>query len=295
MKRICGHAMRILDYGRMIKFSHSLFALPFAMASFTFAVDMFSIPPGVWLTKLLWILMAMVSARSAAMGFNRLADRRLDALNPRTRTRELPAGVISPGAVLVFVSVSALIFLFSAAMLNWICFWLAFPVLAILLGYSFLKRVWAGTHFVLGLSLGIAPSGVWLGLTGELHIIPILISAAVGVWTAGFDILYAIQDVDFDRQHGVHSIPADMGLQKALVISRLCHAFMVLFLVILHLLYPAGWILWTGTGIISIFIIYEHFLVYRSHDNIGKAFFNMNALISLLYFGFVLLDRIFLS
>lgn len=294
MKRICVPVMRILDYGRMIKFSHTLFALPFAMASFTFAVDMFSIPPDVWLIKLLWILIAMVSARSAAMGFNRLADRRLDALNPRTRTRELPTGVISPRAALVFVSVSALIFLFSAAMLNRICFWLAFPVLAILMGYSFLKRVWAGTHFVLGLSLGIAPSGVWLGLTGGLHITPILLSAAVGVWTAGFDILYAIQDVDFDRQHGVHSIPAAMSLHKAIVISRLCHASMVFLLVILHLLYPAGWILWTGTGIISIFIIYEHLLVYRSHDNIAKAFFNMNGMISLLYFGFVLLDRIFL-
>jgi len=294
LKRINGLAMRILDYGRMIKFSHSLFALPFALASFTFAVDTFSIPPDVWMRKLVWILFAMVSARSAAMGFNRLVDRHLDALNPRTRERELPAGLITPKAVTVFITASSIFFLFSAAMLNKVCFWLAFPVLTVLMGYSILKRYWAGTHFVLGLSLGIAPSGVWLAVTGGLNVVPILLSAAVGVWTAGFDILYAIQDVDFDRQYRVHSIPADVSIDKAIVISRICHAFMMLFLMILHLIYPAGWILWTGTGLISIFILYEHVLVYKSHDNIDKAFFNMNSMISLMYFGFVLLDCIFL-
>ncbi|MDD3806841.1 MAG: putative 4-hydroxybenzoate polyprenyltransferase [Candidatus Marinimicrobia bacterium] len=286
--------MKILDYGRMIKFSHSLFALPFALASFVLAVDFFEIPSKIWMIKLLWILVAMVSARSAAMGFNRIVDRHLDAMNPRTKDRELPKGVLRLSSVVLFVVLSALLFLFSAGMLNRLCFWLAFPVLAILLGYSYLKRVWAGTHFILGLSLAIAPSGVWLALTEKLTLIPILLSLAVMVWTAGFDILYAIQDVTFDRKHHLHSIPADMSVEKAIDISRLCHGLMVVFLILLHSILPAHWILWLGTCLIAFLIFYEHFLVFRSYKNINKAFFNMNSTISVMYFAFVLLDRMLL-
>lgn len=286
--------MRILDYGRMIKFSHSLFALPFAMASFILAVETYSTSPHIWLKKLLWILIAMVSARSAAMGFNRIADRRMDALNPRTRNRELPQGTILTVSAGIFVFLSSLIFLFSSLMLNPLCFWLAFPVLGVLLGYSFLKRIWAGTHFVLGLSLGIAPSAVWLALSGRLDWMPVLLSASVAFWTAGFDILYALQDIHFDRKYKLHSIPADMSPDKAVLISRICHGLMLILLILLHVLLPAKWILWSGTGIITVLIVYEHILVYKSHKNINKAFFNMNGLISVMYFGFVLLDRIFL-
>jgi 4-hydroxybenzoate polyprenyltransferase len=287
--------MGIRDYGRMIKFSHSIFALPFAMASFVLAVNKYMLSWDIWLEKLLWILLAMVSARSAAMAFNRITDRKVDALNPRTKNREIPRGIVSLSSAFVFVILSSFIFLLSALMLNTLCFYLAFPVLGILLGYSILKRFWAGSHFILGLSLGIAPSGVWLALTGRLELIPVLLSLSVGFWTAGFDILYAIQDVAFDRQNQLHSLPADMGVPTAILFSRLSHGFMLILLVFLHVILPAGVILWVGTVVIAVFILYEHLLVFRSHENINKAFFNMNGLVSLFYFGFVLMDCIFLS
>jgi 4-hydroxybenzoate polyprenyltransferase len=286
--------MRIFDYGRMIKFSHSVFALPFAGASLILAFDHYHLTLNDYYEKFIWLLIAMISARSAAMGFNRIVDRTLDSQNVRTRDREIPAGIISVRSAALFVSLSSLLFLLSAFMLNFICFILAFPVLFILLGYSYTKRFWAGSHFILGLSLGIAPSGVWLALMGRLDIFPVLLSGAVALWTAGFDILYSIQDIEFDKQLKLKSIPAVYGIQRSVLISRLCHGLMLTILIILNVLLPAGLILRAGLVIIAFIIFHEHRLVSKGLENIDKAFFTMNGQISVLYFLFVLTDRIFL-
>jgi len=286
--------MRIFDYGRMIKFSHSVFALPFAGASLIFAIDHYGLTIHSQVEKFFWILIAMVSARSAAMGFNRISDRTLDALNPRTRKREIPSGIIPVGSAILFVTLSAFIFIISAFMLNFLCFLLAFPVLVVLLGYSYVKRFWSGSHFILGLSLGIAPSGAWLALTGSLDIIPLLLSCAVALWTAGFDILYSIQDIDFDLNSKLRSVPVRFGIHRAILISRICHALMLAILVIINLLLPAGAILKSGLLLISFFIFYEHILISKGFENIDKAFFTMNGRVSVIYFLFALTDRIFL-
>lgn len=286
--------MRLLDYGRMIKFSHSVFALPFTGASLVFAYDHYYSTIHAPIVKFFWILVAMVSARSAAMGFNRIADRSMDAQNPRTREREIPKGIISVPSAALFVALSSFLFLFSAYMLNVVCFMLAFPVLFILLGYSYIKRFWSGSHFILGLSLGIAPSGAWLALTGRLDIYPVLLSCAVALWTAGFDILYAIQDFEFDIHVKLKSIPVRFGILGAVLISRLCHGMMLAILVVLNLLLPAGLILRAGLLIIASVIFYEHVLIAKSLGNIDKAFFTMNGYVSVIYFLFALTDRIFL-
>lgn len=286
--------MRIFDYGRMIKFSHSVFALPFAAASLVFAIDHYNLTIDSQIAKLFWILAAMVSARSAAMGFNRVADRSLDAQNPRTREREIPTGIISVRSAALFVTLSSFLFLLSAYMLNFVCFILAFPVLFILMGYSYIKHFWSGSHFILGLSLGIAPSGAWLALTGRLNIIPVLLSCAVALWTAGFDILYSIQDIEFDIHSKLKSIPVRFGIQGAVFISRLCHGMMLVILMILNLFLPAGFILKAGLLMIVCIIFYEHLLISKGLGNIEKAFFTMNGYVSVIYFLFALTDRIFL-
>lgn len=223
----------VLVYGRMIKFSHSIFALPFALSGAALAASQV----GISASQIGWIAIAMVGARSAAMGFNRLADRRIDEANPRTQNRELPRGLVSPVAVALFVILSSGALILAAQQLNPLCFYLSPVALLILFSYSFTKRFTWASHLVLGLSLGGAPLGAWIALTGELALPPVLLSFGVLSWVAGFDVIYACQDRDFDVETGLHSLPVWLGIGRALQVARLLHVLAVVLL-----LFP-GWLM----------------------------------------------------
>ena len=272
-------------WGRMVKFPHSIFALPFALSGAALA----SAEAGISWWQVFWIVVAMLCARNAAMGFNRLVDHRLDALNPRTAGRELPRGELSRGAVWAFTLGLSAGLVFASFMLNPLCGWLSPVALAIVFGYSFTKRFTWSSHLVLGLSLAIAPVGGWLAVAGRFSWVAWLLGLAVLLWVAGFDVVYACQDVEFDREHGLFSIPARVGVSGALWISRACHAATLLALAgvgWLAGLHPVYWVGWLAIGAL---LAWEHRMV-RADDlsRIGIAFFNMNGIISVLYFVVVL-------
>jgi 4-hydroxybenzoate polyprenyltransferase len=264
----------------MIKFEHSVFALPFALTGAVLAAR--GLPS---LRQLLWIVVAMVGARSAAMAFNRLADVRWDAANPRTSNRALPAGALSKGFVIGFTIVSAAVLGVAAFMLNPLCFALSPVALAVVCLYSYTKRFTSWAHLVLGFSLGIAPAAAWIAVRGTLDPAILLLTVAVMLWTAGFDVIYACQDVEFDRRAGLHSIPRYFGVSRALSISTAMHALMMIPLLALALLMNLGWIALAGLGMVAGLLIYEHSLVKPSDlSRVNPAFFNVNAYISVLFF-----------
>jgi len=269
----------------MIKFEHSVFALPFALtgAVLAFRQSGDSVAAG-WRT-LGWIIVAMVGARSAAMAFNRLIDRDIDARNPRTRGRHLPAKLLSSRFAWVFVAASSLVFLFAAWELNPLCFRLAPLALAILFFYSFTKRFTSLSHLVLGFCLGIAPAAAWIAVRGRIEWPILLLTAAVMFWSAGFDIIYACQDFDFDRSAGLFSLPARIGIGPALVVSRVLHVLMLVFLAILAVQMRLGPLSAAGIGVVAVLLAYEHSLV-RPNDlsRVNAAFFTMNGWISILFF-----------
>jgi 4-hydroxybenzoate polyprenyltransferase len=282
----------VLTYGRMIKFSHSVFALPFALSGAALAATRSGLRPA----QLGWICLAMVAARSAAMGFNRLADRRLDAANPRTRNRELPRGAVTPLAVGFFVALSSAALILAAGQLNPLCLYLSPLALAILFFYSFTKRFTWTSHLFLGLSLGGAPLGAWLAVAGHFALPPVVLGLGVLAWVAGFDIIYACQDYHHDRGAGLHSIPVRFGIPRSLVLARFLHLLaMSLFFVLGQLM--ALDILYTiGLGVIGGLLLYEHRLV-RADDlsRLDMAFFTMNGVISAVYFAFTLADLLILG
>jgi 4-hydroxybenzoate polyprenyltransferase len=263
----------------MIKIEHTLFALPFALLGAIFAAN--GLPT---LRQLLWIIVAMVGARSAAMAFNRIADLSYDAKNPRTATRALPAGLLSVGFVWVFTIVSAGVLLFAAAMLNRLTLILAPVALASVLLYSFTKRWTLLSHIVLGWCLAIAPTAAWIAVRGEIRSpIPLLLSLVVLLWTAGFDILYACQDVDFDRREGLRSIPARVGVSNALWIARALHAASFLALVSLYLVTGLGVVALVGVLATGALLIYQHRLVKADDlSRLNAAFFTTNAFVSVI-------------
>jgi len=277
----------LLAYGRMIKFSHSIFALPFAFSGAALAAA----EGGISFAQIAWIVLAMVGARSAAMGFNRLADRHLDAANPRTAGRELPKGVVSPVSVALLVVLSSAALVFAAWQLNPLCLYLSPLVLAVLFYYSLCKRFTWASHLVLGLSLGGAPLGAWIAVTGSFAWPPILLGVAVLLWVAGFDILYACQDYEHDISAGLHSIPARFGIERALVMARVLHLLAVVVMVLVGRSADLNLVYWVGVGVIAALLLYEHRLV-RSDDltRVNVAFFNLNAVISVLYLLFTLAD-----
>jgi 4-hydroxybenzoate polyprenyltransferase len=270
----------------MIKWEHSIFALPFALCGAMLAAGGF--PPA---HQLLWIIVAMVAARSAAMAFNRWADAAIDAANPRTSTRALPAGHLSPAFVATFVVVSSLIFILAASQLNRLTLLLSPVALAILLLYSYTKRVTRWSHLVLGFALGIAPSAAWIAVRGSLDPRILLLTAAVTFWVGGFDVLYACQDYDFDCHAGLHSLPRYFGIPTSLWIARVFHFTMIVLLVGLLVSFGLG--KWAVVGVIAVILllVYEHSLV-RSDDlsKLNAAFFTMNGVISVLFFVFVAAD-----
>ncbi|OGB92221.1 MAG: 4-hydroxybenzoate octaprenyltransferase [candidate division NC10 bacterium RBG_16_65_8] len=264
-------------YLEMIRFSHTVFALPFAFMGAILAAA--GLPP--WGT-LGWILVAMVGARSGAMGMNRIADRHLDALNPRTRERALPQGRIALGGVVVFVVASFGIFLLAAWMLNPLCFALAPVAVLVVCGYSYTKRFTAGSHLVLGLSLALAPIGAWIAVTGSVALPALILGMGVLFWVAGFDILYAFMDIEFDRRTGLFSIPARFGMTMALVVAGIFHTLTIGFLALLMPLFGLGPIYGLGLACAAGLLLYEHLLVHRHGlAKLNMAFFNVNGVLGI--------------
>ena len=278
-------------YLEMIRFSHTVFALPFALMGAVLAAG--GIPSA---DKLLWIVVAMVGARSGAMGVNRLADRSLDARNPRTQQRALPQGRIAPAEALVFVIASFGIFVWAAFRLNPLCFALAPVAILILAGYSYTKRFTALSHCILGLSLGLAPVGAWIAVTGHLAPPPLVLGGAVLFWVAGFDVLYALLDIEFDRNTGLFSVPARLGPRGGLFVARLFHGLTLIGLALLIPMLRLGPVYAAGLFLASALLIYQHVLLHRHGlAKVEVACFNVNAVLSIGMFlsalGDLLLQR----
>ena len=275
----------------MIKWEHSIFALPFALAGAMLAAG--GLP--TW-RQLGWILVAMVAARSAAMAFNRLADHSLDAANPRTRARALPAGLLSRQFVGGFVVLSCAVFVLAAAELNRLALMLSPVALAILLLYSYTKRFTRWSHLVLGVGLAIAPVGGYLAVAGRWSQpwwMLVALAIAVASWSGGFDILYALQDVEFDRAAALHSLPAAVGEWNAVRISRLLHTATIAGLIVAGVAIGAGWLYGAGVAAVAGLLCYEHTLIHPNDlSRINAAFFTMNGIISVLFFAFVAADRL---
>lgn len=282
------------NYFSLIKFSHTIFALPFSMVGFFIGT---SVAGGSFNSlKFLLVLLCMVFARSAAMAFNRWLDRDIDAANPRTVVREIPAGVISPRSALLFVIANALLFVASTWFINPLCFWLSPVALAVVLGYSYTKRFTWLCHVVLGLGLGLAPVGAYLAVTGHFDWIPIFYGVAVLLWVAGFDVIYALQDEDFDRSQQLYSMPSFFGKKQALRISEWMHLGTAIFMVLAarHLVTAApqtGWMLWLGTAGFLLLLLYQHFLVKPNDlSRVNVAFFTTNGIASLFFGSMTVLD-----
>ena len=267
----------------MIKWEHSIFALPFALCGAMLAAN--GLPNG---HQLAWIIVAMVSARSAAMAFNRLADGALDAANPRTRSRALPSGTLTAGFVTIFVVISCAIFVLAAAQLNRLTLALSPLALAIVLLYSYSKRFTRWSPLMLGLALGIAPAAAWIAVRASLDPRILLLTAAVTFWVGGFDVLYACQDHQFDQQAGLHSVPRHMGIAGALVIARLFHVLMLLLLIALVVVFGLGKLAMLGVLVVALLLAYEHSLVKADDlSKLNAAFFTMNGVISVVFFCFL--------
>jgi 4-hydroxybenzoate polyprenyltransferase len=270
----------------MIKWEHSIFALPFALTAMLLAANGL---PG-W-RKVAWIVVAMVAARSAAMAFNRWADADLDAGNPRTRNRAIPAGLLSRQFVLGFTLVALAVFVVAAAELNRLALELAPVVLAVLLGYSYLKRMTQWSHLGLGLALGLAPAAAWIAVRGSLDPRILVLAAAVTLWAGGFDVLYSCQDYEHDRAAGLHSLPQAAGLTTAFWAARAMHMAMMALLAWFGLLFRFGVAGWVGIAAVGMLLAYEHALVSpRDLRRLNAAFFTMNGVIAMVFLGFVIAD-----
>ena len=270
----------------MIKWEHSIFALPFALTGAVLAA-------GGWphLSTLLWIVICMVSLRTAAMAFNRLVDTDIDRINPRTATRALPAGLLSKGFVAAFTVLSLGVFIGSAAMLNHLTLLLSPIAIVVVLAYSYMKRITRWSHLVLGLALGIAPSAAWIAVRGRLDPRIIVLTGAVLLWVAGFDVLYACQDFEHDRANGLHSVPQSFGLRGAFLLARTMHLLMLALLGWLVVLFHLGPIAIGGVAVVAMLLLYEHSLISpKDLRRMNAAFFTLNGVISVVFFCSVALD-----
>ncbi len=280
------------NFLRMVKFSHTIFAMPFAITGFVLAIEtteyQFS-----WKLFFL-VVIAMISARNAAMGFNRFLDRDIDAKNPRTASRELPQKILTPFSVLVFIFLNAIIFIVSAYFINPLCFYLSFPVVALLFLYSAMKRFTALCHYVLGLALSIAPTGAYLSVTGKFALSPVILSAIVLLWVSGFDIIYALLDTEHDRENNLHSIPGLFGIKSALGISAAGHLFIVPLLILFGIITKLGWIYYMGAFMFTLMLFWQHMLVSSQNLNkVNAAFFTANGFASVLFAIFTIAALIF--
>jgi 4-hydroxybenzoate polyprenyltransferase len=273
-------------YASFVRFSHSVFALPFALAGAMLAAR---VTPFTW-SRLGWIVVCMVSARSAAMGFNRLVDAEFDARNPRTAARELPQGAISRRQAAVFVLGSAVVFVGAAAMLGFWPLVLSPVALAIVFWYSLAKRVTTYTQLFLGLAMAVAPVGGWIAMGGPLRPEPVWLALAIGMWVAGFDVLYACQDLEFDRREGLRSIPVRFGVPRALAISRAMHVVTVGALVAVGLAASLGAVYYAGVGFVALLLVFEQSLVRADDLSQVKRAFDLNAWVGIVYFAAMLVD-----
>ncbi|MFH2057567.1 MAG: UbiA-like polyprenyltransferase [Pseudomonadota bacterium] len=280
---------KLLDYAKMIKFSHTIFALPFALSAMVMAWE--KTPLSAW--AFVWIIVAMVGARSAAMGFNRIVDAKIDAKNERTAIREIPAGILSQKEALVFVGISSLIFIFSAAMLSRLCLLFSFPVLFFLLFYSYTKRFTKYCHLYLGFAISLAPIGAWVAIAGNLSWSIGFLSLALMTYIAGFDILYACQDIEFDQKQGLFSLPSRIGPKKAMMISSLLHCLTMVFFVAMYISFNMHPVFLGFLIVIAILLVVEHRLVKPDDlTHINIAFFHMNSIISVTLFVGVLVQGV---
>jgi len=280
----------------MIKFEHSVFALPFALTGALLAFRESHIPTRDFGLKLLWIVVAMVGARSAAMAFNRILDAEIDSRNPRTRMRHLPAGILTRAFAWGFTSAAVIVFLLAALQLNKLCLELAPLALAIVFFYSYTKRFTSSSHLVLGFALGVAPAAAWIAVTGTLDPRILWLTAAVTFWTAGFDVIYSCQDYEFDVSAGLYSLPRRVGIARALWIARLFHVAMVGCLVALASSFHLGWLSLAGIGAVVALLIYEHSLVKATDlSRVNAAFFTVNGYVSVIFLLFWAADMYFLG
>jgi 4-hydroxybenzoate polyprenyltransferase len=283
---------KIRSYASLVRFSHTVFALPFAFASLVLAWPSHPIT----LSTVFWILVAMVGARTAAMGFNRMVDRKFDALNPRTEGWELPKGTVKTWEAGLLTIVASVIFVFGAYQLNWTCFVLSPVALAVIFFYSLTKRFTWASHLFLGVALSLAPIGAWLAVAGSATdlrelVIPLCLGLAVVFWLAGFDIIYSLQDREFDSAQGLHSIPVRFGVTGALRLSSLFHVCTIVFLILVGVAAKLGIIYWIGCLAVSLILLWEHRIV-RPNDlsRVNRAFFDFNAYVSIGYFLITLAD-----
>ncbi len=281
----------VTKYASLVKFSHTIFALPFALTSYVYALVSTG-TPFEWLL-LAKILVCMVAARNAAMGFNRWADRRIDAANPRTAGREIPAGKITPRAALTFVIVNSVVFIVAAATINTLALWLSPVALFVLLGYSYAKRFTVWSHVILGAAMSIAPAGAYIAVTGTLGMVPVLLSGIVMTWGAGFDILYSLQDAAFDRGNGLHSVPARFSPRVSAAISIALHAVTLYAVTVTGLIYGGGTLYWIGAVVFAVVLVVEHIIFTpRRIAVIGSNFGLVNGIASTVYAVAMITDLI---
>lgn len=284
----------IKNYFSLVRFSHTVFAMPFALIGFSLGVTQqeyqFS------LRLLILVILSMIFARNAAMGFNRLADRNFDALNPRTKSREIPAGIIGTKAAAAFIIINALLFIIATGFINRLTLFLSPVALLVILGYSLTKRITALCHFILGLGLSLAPIGAYISVTGTFSLTPLIYSFIVLTWVSGFDIIYALQDDEFDRSNRLHSLPSATGRRRSLTISVLVHCVTILLVLAAGYSMNGGYLFWSGAALFTLLLIYQHLIV--KPDDLSKvtmAFGTTNGVASILFSIFVILDLLFRS
>jgi 4-hydroxybenzoate polyprenyltransferase len=282
----------VKNYFSLVKFSHTVFAMPFALIGYFLAVsesgNQFSFK------LLILVLLCMIFARNSAMGFNRLADKHFDAINPRTRNREIPSGIISVKAAALFVIINALLFIVTSSFINKLTLCLSPVALLIILGYSLTKRFTFLCHFILGLGLGLAPIGAYISMTGKFSIVPLIYSLIVLTWVSGFDIIYALQDDEFDKSNNLHSVPSTAGIKNAILISVFVHIITFCLVIEAGFKGNGGWLYWTGASLFTAFLVYQH-LIVKPNDlsRVNLAFGTTNGIASIFFAAFVILDLLF--
>ncbi len=285
-------AASVKNYFSLVRFSHTVFAMPFALIGYFLAVS----EPGYFFSVrlLILILLCMIFARNAAMGFNRLADKEFDALNPRTRNREIPSGIIGSKAAAFFVIINALLFVATTSFINRLTLYLSPVALLIILGYSLTKRFTFLCHFILGLGLSLAPIGAFISVTGKFSVLPLIYSFIVLTWVSGFDIIYALQDNEFDKSNNLHSVPSAAGIKNAILISVLVHTITFCLVILAGFAGHGGILYWAGASLFSLFLLYQHLIVKPDDlSRVTLAFGTTNGIASILFAIFVILDLLF--
>jgi 4-hydroxybenzoate polyprenyltransferase len=281
----------IRDYFSLVRFSHTVFAMPFALIGFSLAVSKPEFELSIWL--LILVILCMIFARNTAMGFNRLADKDFDALNPRTRKREIPSGRISVRNAAIFVIINAVLFIVTTGFINRLTLFLSPVALLVIIGYSLTKRITSLCHFVLGLGLSLAPIGAYISVTGKFSVLPVIYSFIVLSWVSGFDIIYALQDDEFDKSNQLHSLPSSTGRKKALAVSILVHFITFLLVLTAGLYGNSGMLFWTGATIFTLLLVYQHSIVrYDDLSKVTMAFGTTNGIASIIFAVFVILDLV---